>query len=115
MNTSTPFIDVRIAEYSGVDSTNPLDATSSGSGRSAQPDSGVATMTTARELLIGAGTTTGHFNAAGSGYTTRIITSPDGDILEDRVVTTIGSYTANASSNNSNWVMQLVTFRAAGQ
>ena len=108
-------MDIRIAEYSGLDPINPLDVTSSGGGTSAQPNSGAATTTKATELIIGAGTTTGHFTGAGSGYTTRIITRPDADILEDRVVTSTGSYSATAAMNSSTWVMQLVAFRAAGQ
>src|SRR5882672_9872807 len=51
----------------------------------------------------------------GSGYTNRVITTPDGDILEDRVVTAIGSYTATAPvSPSGQWIMQMVAFRAAG-
>jgi PKD repeat protein len=115
MNGATPYVDVRIAEYSGLDQANPLDVTSSGSGSNNQPDSGAATTTTPAELLVGAGTTMGAFTGAGSGYTSRIITQPDQDILEDRVVTTAGSARATASATTSNWVMQLVTFRAAGQ
>ena len=49
------------------------------------------------ELIVGAGTTTGGFTGAGSGYTSRIITTPDADILEDRVVTSTGSYSATAA------------------
>ena len=70
LNTATPYVDTRVAEYSGLDPANPLDVTSSGGGDSAQPDSGVATTTTATELVIGAGTTTGVFTGAGSSYTT---------------------------------------------
>ena len=43
----------------------------------------------------------------------RLITSPDGNILEDRVVTAAGSYSATAAVNGAGWVMQLVAFRAA--
>jgi PKD repeat protein len=114
-NAATPYVDIRIAEYSGLDSTNPLDVTSSAGGSSAQPSSGTATTTKATELLVGAGTTTGAFTGAGSGYTTRIITEPDHDILEDRVVTSTGTYSATAAMTSSTWVMQLVAFRAAGQ
>jgi hypothetical protein len=69
-------VDIRIADYTGLDPAKPLDVTSSGGGRSALPSSGAATTTTAAELLVGAGTTTGHFTDTGSGYTTRIITEP---------------------------------------
>ena len=47
--------------------------------------SGPATTTAANTLLVGAGTTTGGFAGAGSGYTLRVITQPDLDILEDRI------------------------------
>jgi len=44
-----------------------------------------------------------------------MITSPDGDIAEDQVVTSTGSYRATAPLSGAGpWVMQLVTFRAAG-
>jgi hypothetical protein len=115
MSASTPYVDVRVAEYSGVDRTNPVDVTASGSGTSASPSSGAATTTAANDLIIGAGTTGGLFTAPGSGFTSRIITSPDGDILEDRIGAAAGSYTATASAQNSTWVMQMVAFRAAGQ
>jgi glucose/arabinose dehydrogenase len=115
MSGSTPYVDVRIAEYSGLDLVSPFDVTASASGNNASPSSGAATTRSATELLVGAGTTTGSFTGPGSGYTTRIITTPDADILEDRVSTTTGSYTATAAMSNSSWVMQLVAFRAAGQ
>jgi hypothetical protein len=41
-----------------------------------------------------------------------MITSPDGDIVEDRAVTSAGSYSASAPANGP-WLMQLATFRAA--
>jgi hypothetical protein len=58
--------------------------------------------------------TTNVYTNAGSGFTKRIITTPDADIAEDRVVTATGSYSATAPQTG-NWVMQMVTFRAAGQ
>ncbi len=51
--------------------------------------------------------------AAGAGYMSRVITSPDGDILEDRVVSATGSYNATAPLSGGSWVMQVVAFRAA--
>ena len=67
------------------------------------------------ELLVGGGTTASHFSAAGPSYRRRVTTSPNGDIAEDRSVTKAGSYDATAPLSASGaWVMQLVTFRAAG-
>jgi hypothetical protein len=50
---------------------------------------------------------------AGSGYTQRVITNPDGNILQDRVVTSSGIYNATAPVSGAGWVMQLVAFRGA--
>ena len=111
---SVAYVDVRVLEYGGLDRTNPLDVSASAAGSAANASSGAATTTTARELVLGAGTTTGAFTNAGTGFTKRIITLPDSDIAEDRVVTTTGSYSATAPGFGS-WVMQMVTFRAAGQ
>ena len=51
--------------------------------------------------------------AAGTGFTSRVITNPNGDIAEDRVVTAIGSYTATAPLGSSGaWIMQMAAFKA---
>jgi glucose/arabinose dehydrogenase/chitodextrinase len=112
-NTATPYVDLRALEYSGLDPVNPFDVGTSASGNSNSANSGAVTTSTAHELVIGAGTTVGGFSAAGSGFTTRVITSPDLDIAEDRFVTAAGSYSATASlSGSAAWVMQVATFEA---
>ena len=105
--------DIRIVEYSGLAATGTLDVTSSATSSNTAPSSGNVTTTSPTELLFAAGSTSGVFNAAGAGYTKRVITNPDGDIVEDRVVTTAGSYAATASQSG-DCVMQIVAFRAAG-
>src|SRR5262249_13128288 len=71
--------------------------------------------TFANELLFGAGITTGGFSAATGGATTRIITTPDLDIVQDQVVSAVGTYSATASLvGNAAWGMQMVALRAAG-
>ncbi|HME71568.1 MAG TPA: pyrrolo-quinoline quinone [Myxococcota bacterium] len=48
-------------------------------------------------------------------FTSRILTSRNADIAEDRVVATTGSYDAAASLNSAGpWIMQLVAFKRAG-
>ena len=43
-----------------------------------------------------------------------MITSPDGDIVEDRIISIPGTYSANAPLNRSGpWIMQLIAFRPA--
>jgi len=49
---------------------------------------------------------------AGAGFTSRVITQPDSDIVEDRIVTATGSYSATAPvSPSAAWIMQLAAFR----
>jgi IPT/TIG domain len=87
--------------------------TAGASGNSATASSGSATTTSANELIFGANTVYTSVNAAGSGFTSRIIT-PYGDIAEDETVTTTGSYGASSPLTSSGpWVMQMVTFTAA--
>jgi IPT/TIG domain/FG-GAP-like repeat len=105
--------DIRVAEYRGLDPVNPYDGGVGASGSALTSDSGSLTTTSASGLLVGANTVTAHVTAPGSGYTSRVITSPDGDILEDRVVTLAGSYNATAPVSGGSWVMQIAAFRAA--
>ncbi len=103
-------------EYSGLDTSNPLDVTAGAVGTGGSPNSGAATTNSAKELIFGAGMTGGHFVRAGTGFTSRVITSPDGDIAEDQIVSATGSYSAVAPlSYSSAWIMQMATFRASGQ
>jgi hypothetical protein len=112
-NTSAVYPDIRILEYSGLDATSPFDASASHAGTGTNASSGPATTRFASELIFGAGMTVGLFTGAGSGFTTRVITSPDGDIGEDQVVSATGSYAATAPNTNDNWLMQMATFKIA--
>ena len=106
--------DVRIAEYAGVDSTNPVDVVAAGQGNGTPSNSGSVTTGNPNDLLVGANLVQQVTTGPGSGYTSRVITSPDGDILEDEIVSTTGSYNATAVITGGAWIMQLVAFRAAG-
>ena len=115
-NQAAAYVDVRVLEYSGLDTASPLDVTAGAAGNSNSANSGTATTTSANELIFGAGMTASGFNAAGTGFTSRIITSTDGDIAEDKVVSSTGSNSATGSlSSSAPWVMQMATFRASGQ
>ena len=111
-NQAAVWVDVRVLEYSGLDPTNPLDKTAGAAGSGTTASSGAATTTAAKELIFGAGMTISRFSGAGTGFISRIITSPDADIAEDQTVTTTGSYSATAPNTSSNWVMQVATFKA---
>ena len=108
-NQAAAYPDVRILEYRGV---TTLDVTAGASGSGTAANSGSGTTTSANELIFGANMVYTATGAAGSGFTTRVITSPDGDIAEDKVVTTAGSNSATATLTSSGpWVMQMVTFK----
>jgi hypothetical protein len=110
---SASFPDVRILEYSGADATSPLDQVASASGNSATANSGSVTTTVAKELIFGANTVWTGNQGPGASFTTRIITSPNSDLAEDRSVVTTGSYSASATLTSSGpWVMQMVTLKA---
>jgi hypothetical protein len=107
-------VDIRILEYNGADLNNPVDVTAAASGSSETSSSGSATTTNATDLIFGANMVQTLTTAPGSGFTTRLLTTPNGNIAEDRMVTSAGSYSASASINSGQWIMQMVAFRAAG-
>jgi IPT/TIG domain len=113
-NKAAAVVDVRALEYSGLDTANPLDVTAAAAGTGTTGNSGAATTRSANELIVGAGMTAGAFTKAGTGFTSRIITSPDADIAEDQITTTPGSYSATAPTSSSTpWVMQMAAFQTS--
>jgi len=111
-NQTAAFADVRVLEYSGLDTSSPLDVTAGAAGTGTNASSGSATTTSANELIFGAGTTLTSFTTPGTGFTTRMFTL-DGDIVEDETVSSTGSYSASSALWTSNaWIMQMATFRA---
>jgi fibronectin type 3 domain-containing protein len=114
-NGSAPYPDLRVLEYNGLDPTNPLDAASVGTGNSNGSSTAALVTTSANDLILGANTVASMTVGPGSGFVQRILTAPDGDIVEDMIVTAAGSYVASAPLNSSgSWVMQAVALRAAG-
>src|SRR6185437_5977432 len=113
-NTGSVSPDVRIAEYSGIAKTNAIDVVAAAQGASGTSNSGSVTTTNPNDLLVGANLVQQLTTGPGTGYTSRIITSPDADILEDAIVTSTGSYSATAPLSGGAWIMQMVAFRGAG-
>ena len=105
--------DVRIAEYSGIDPVNPIDTVAPAQGSGSPSNSGSVSTGNANDLLLGANLVQQLTTGPGPGYTSRVITSPDGDILEDQIVNTSGSHNATAAITGGAWIMQMVAFRAA--
>ena len=104
--------DIRVLEYSGADPNNPVDVAAASSGSSATSSSGAATTTNATDLIFGANLVQTTTTGPGSGFTQRLLTTPDGDIAEDEMVTAAGSYSATAPvSPSGGWITQMVAFR----
>ena len=104
--------DIRILEYSGADLANPVDVTAAGTGTASPSSAGPLTTTNATDLLFAANLVLTRTTGPGTGFTSRLLTKPDGDIAEDRMVTAAGSYNATAPiSPAGSWIMQLVAFR----
>jgi len=110
-SSAAAYPDIRILEYAGADLNNPVDAKAASSGSSATSNSGTVTTTNPNDLIFGANLVQTVTSGAGSGFTKRLLTSPDGDIAEDRMVTSTGSYSATASVSSGQWIMQMVAFR----
>jgi chitodextrinase len=104
--------DVRIAEYSGIDTSAPIDTIATATGNSSISDSGTITTYAPNTLIVAANLATALTTSAGAGYTARAISSPNGNILEDRIVSTAGNYNATAPLSSAGpWIMQVAAFR----
>ena len=111
-NVAAQYADIRILEYSGLDPADPVDVTAAATGKKATSSTPAANTTKANDLLFGDNIVNTTTAAPGSGLTNRVITTPDGDIAEDRIVKTTGRYSTSARLSSSGpWVMQLVAFR----
>jgi hypothetical protein len=114
-NKQAAYLDVRIAEYSGIDPVNPIDVVMAAAGSATLSSTGAMLTTNATDILIAANTVMTVTTGPGAGFTQRILTIPDADILEDKVVTKAGTYVGTAPINPSgSWIMQMIALRAAG-
>ncbi|MGB2591015.1 MAG: LamG-like jellyroll fold domain-containing protein, partial [Candidatus Acidiferrum sp.] len=106
--------DIRILEYSGLDPVSPFDVAAGGTGSSNSSASPSATTTNSNDLIFGANIVVSMTTGPGSGFTQRVLTSPDGDIAEDKAISATGTYSASAPLGSSAaWIMQMVAFKAA--
>ena len=109
------FVDLRITEYSGLRASCALRRRRLGDRRRQTPPS-TGTLTTAG--AVGAAVRRRHDRAdlhrAGSGVHGRVITTPDGDLVEDAPAASAGSYGATASLGSGTWLLQLAAFAPAG-
>jgi hypothetical protein len=118
--TKTGRIRVLIHEFSGADTSSPLDQTSSNTGSGTALDSGSKTTLQNNELIFGFGAVSiASVFSAGTNFTTRVNVNSGSSASvgsEDRVVTNTASYSAPMTINpTGNWVMLMATFKDAGQ
>lgn len=121
-NTSSVIRRWAIAEYDAAGQTITIDQTVIAHGSGTAPTSGSVTTTAASELLVGGihgDGSAGDTFTAGTGYTTRETVFGGGVsfkvALEDRVVSSTGSYVADGTINNSMaWTAGVLTFKASG-
>ncbi len=83
-------------------------------GNSATSSSGSLTTTAPGDLLVAGNMVSTLSHGPATGWTLRFVTSPDGDLAEDRIATNAGAYTGSAPLDGAGtWVMQTVAFKAA--
>ena len=107
--------DIRILEYSGINTSNPFDVAAGSGGTGTLSSSGAVTTSSASDLLVAGNVVANQTSGPGTGFAKKILTVPDSDIVEDQIVNSLGSYTATAPLGSGDWVMQIVAFRAAAQ
>jgi Protein of unknown function (DUF4038)/Putative collagen-binding domain of a collagenase len=112
-NVPVAFADVRIAEYSGL--AGELDGTSSGSGSNTIASVTPLNTSTGQDLLVSGIITAGTVMGVGGGYTLRLHTQPDQDVLQDSIGPDTGPYFGPTPVSSDPWVEQLLAFKPASQ
>ena len=106
--------DVRVLEYSGLDTASPLDAASGAFGTGTALAAGPITTTVTGDVVI-AGSTVGSIVSAAGPIFSTVTASPNGLSVEHLVGPAAGTLGPTATQTSSaNWVMQSVAFRQAG-
>lgn len=97
-------------EYSGLATSNVLDQAMTAQGTTSTATVGPITTTSAKELLFVTTQVAASTTGVGSGFTLR--SNMDGDVYQDRVVNTVGSYTGTTTSTGGGWQTIMATFRS---
>lgn len=104
------YLDVYIHEYSGLALSNAFDVGSGATGTSTATNgvsSGSATTDAGNELIFGFGNASGTLTV-GTGFTAR--STFDGNLTEDMIAVTAGSYQATATASTDEWGMIMGAF-----
>jgi hypothetical protein len=109
LSASSPWIELYLTEYSGVDKTNPIDAQAGSSGNAGAVSSGIATTTVAGDVIYGycVGDSA---CTAGSGFAAR--STFNNNLTEDTTASNAGAHAATGSATKG-WTMQMVALKKA--
>lgn len=111
------FRRIAVVQYSGVDTTAPLDQATKQTVTDTSITSPSFTTTSADEVIIaGMGSDMGRNVSPGTNYTLRVDSLAVDTDVEERIVTATGSYTASFSWSGGSqgaW-LSVATFKAAG-
>lgn len=109
---ATANLDVRLLEYTAVESLNAVDASVGMVGAGSMVTSGTIMTGHANDLLVAGATVQTTVSQPDPTYRSRGITPISGALAEDQDVTVAGSYSATATQDSTGyWVMQLVAFK----
>ncbi len=114
--SGSKYMEVRLYDYSGLDSSSPLDASATPqTGTSVTGTSGTLTTSNANDLLFGFFHSDNKVtNTAGAGFTGRTLSVDGYPLAEDEYVTSTNSYSATMGfSGSADYVGFLVAFKAA--
>ena len=111
-NQPAVFVDLRVSEYARIRHLNAFDGGTSANGSGNNASTGSVSAPASSELLFAAGMTGVVFDGPGPGFVSRVITVPDGDLVQDRIAPSPGSYSASAPLSGGTWLLQLAAFRA---
>jgi hypothetical protein len=108
------YVQISLAEYSGVDTLGPANAAATGNNGS--PTSNNITTTAASSLLIGYGDEGGNTWTAGAGYTLRTTSAAQRSALEDQYPVAAGTYDATFSLLGGDpWECGIASFYHSAQ
>ena len=102
---------VYVNEYAGLDPVAPVDVTAAAIGSTSSVNSGSVVTSSAQDLLFAGVASMDIVTRPGTGYTAR--STAEGNMTEDRVVSTAGTYNATATNSRGGWAIQMVALRFA--
>lgn len=108
---STSWRHIHVSEYSGADTTAPLDKSAGNTGTSGSGSSGAQTTTTNGQLIYG-GSGNG-LNTAGTGFTALSSGTNYTNMSEYQIQTSAGSIDATFTGSSSSWCVIMMTFKEA--